>query len=145
MAEKSRLLERKEEMEADVDDFINQEILVLPYMLNLPAIFEEASISQQHTILNQVFKEALTFREGTFRTHWIHSEFEHNLQKLRELELLIIEQPNTPIPVLSSSGEGGISIPLKPTSYSISYVELICYSPKYAPLILYRLIANLMR
>jgi DNA invertase Pin-like site-specific DNA recombinase len=92
MAEKGQLLKRKDELDEDLEDFINQELVVLPYLLNLPGIFEDASINQQHAILNEVFKHGLTFREGMFRTPWIHPEFRHNLQRLKQLELLEIEQ-----------------------------------------------------
>ena len=40
------------------------------------------SINQHHAILNEVFKHGLTFKEGMFRTPWIHPEFEHNLLKI---------------------------------------------------------------
>lgn len=76
-------------------------------MLNLPAIFGEATISQQHAILREVFKEGLTFREGMFRTPWIHPEFIHNLHRIKQLWLLDVEQPNSENLILSSGGEGG--------------------------------------
>jgi len=110
-AEKSRLLNRKEELEVDAEDFIAQELLVLPYMLNLPAIFEEATISQQHAILNEVFKHALTFSGGTFRTPWVHPEFRGNLQRLKQLGLLEVDQPYGDNLILSLGGEGGIQTP----------------------------------
>ncbi len=107
IAEKGQLLKRKDELDGDLEDF-NQELLVLPYMLNLPGIFEDASINQQHAILNEVFKHGLTCRDGMFRTPWIHPEFEHNLLKLKQLRLLEIEQPHDNSNGISYCGEGGI-------------------------------------
>jgi site-specific DNA recombinase len=107
-AEQAQLLDRKDELEVDLEDFINQETLVLPYLLNLPKIFEDASINQQHAILNEVFKQGLTFRDGMFRTPWIHPEFRHNLQRLKELGLLEVEQPYDNSNGISYCGEGGI-------------------------------------
>lgn len=108
IAEKGQLLKRKDELDGDLEDYINQELLVLPYMLNLPSIFEDSSINQQHAILNEVFKHGLTFREGMFRTPWIHPEFEHNLLKLKQLRLLEIEQPHDNSNGISYCGERGI-------------------------------------
>ena len=87
-AERTQLLKRRDELDEDLEDFINQELLVLPYMLNLPGIFEEASINQQYAILNEVFKRGFTFKEGMFRTPYVHSEFAHNLQRLKQLGLI---------------------------------------------------------
>ncbi|MCC8426588.1 hypothetical protein [Mucilaginibacter sp. UR6-11] len=84
---------RKEELEENLEDYIEQELLVLPYLLNLPHIFEEATITQQHAILKEVFKQGLTFKEGTFRTPSLHPEFVHNRLKFKQLGLLIDEQP----------------------------------------------------
>ena len=108
LAEQAQLHNSKEKLEIDLEDFINQELLVLPYLLNLPKIFEDASINQQHAILNEVFKYGLTFRDGVFRTPWVHPEYRHNLQRLKELGLLEIEQPLDKNNEISFCGEGGI-------------------------------------
>ena len=50
LTEQALLLDRKGELEVDLEDFINQETLVLPYLLNLTKIFEDASINQQHVL-----------------------------------------------------------------------------------------------
>ena len=107
-AEKAQLMARKEELEEDLEDFINQELLVLPYLLNLPLIFEEATINQQHAILREVFKQGLTFKDGIFRTPQLHPDFAHNRLKLKQLGLLIDEQPYDDFDKISYCGEGGI-------------------------------------
>jgi len=63
-AERARLADELNYLEVNLEDQLNQEFLVLPYMLNLPEIFKEASINQRHAILNEVFKQGLTFKEG---------------------------------------------------------------------------------
>ncbi|NHA03471.1 hypothetical protein G7092_06690 [Mucilaginibacter sp. HC2] len=88
-------------------DFPIQELLVLPYLLNLPHIFEEATLNQQHAILKEVFKQGLTFKEGTFRTPLLHPEFVHNRLRLKQLGLLIDEQPYDGFEEISSCGELG--------------------------------------
>jgi len=101
-AERARLLDELIYLEQDLEDSLNQELLVLPYLLNLPQIFEEASINQQHAILNEVFKQGLTFKEGMFRTPSINPCFESNRLKLKQLRLLEIEEPcseTSPVPL----------------------------------------------
>ncbi len=39
IAEKGQLLKRKDELDGDLEDYINQELLVLPYMLNFAEHF----------------------------------------------------------------------------------------------------------
>ena len=60
---KSAIAEKNDELSGDLEDYINQELLALRYILNLPGIFEDASINQKNAILNEVFKYDLTFKE----------------------------------------------------------------------------------
>lgn len=76
--------------------------------MNLPAIFKDASLNQQHAIIHEVFKEDLTYQGGTFTTPSINPMFAHNLLKLKELGLLDFKQPSDNSDVFSSCGEGGI-------------------------------------
>ena len=62
-------------------------------MLNLPQIFKDSSLAQQHAIISEVFKRGLTFKNGAFRTLWINPEFEANLLDIKEKGLLFLEQP----------------------------------------------------
>lgn len=76
-AEKARLKDEFNHLE-DLEGHLQQELLVLPYMLNLPKIFQDSSLAQQHAIINEVFKRGFTFKNGSFRTLWINPEFESN-------------------------------------------------------------------
>jgi site-specific DNA recombinase len=107
-AEKARLEDELNYLEEDMEDQIRQDLLVLPYMMNLPAIFKDASLNQQHAIINEVFKEGLNYQGGTFTTPSINPRFAHNLLKLKELGLLEIKQPYDNSDIFSSCGEGGI-------------------------------------
>ena len=91
-----------------MEGHLHQELLVLPYMLNLPQIFEDSTIGQQHAIIKQVFKRGLTFRQGSFRTPWINPEFESNLLILKEKGLLFLEQPSDKICGIPLGGGRGI-------------------------------------
>ncbi|HEX5552721.1 MAG TPA: hypothetical protein VFX43_05680 [Chitinophagaceae bacterium] len=53
-------------------------------------------INQQHALLNEVFKQGLTFREDTFRTPAINPAFSHDLLRMKEKRLLLVEQPLSP-------------------------------------------------
>nr|WP_068890438.1 recombinase family protein [Pedobacter panaciterrae] len=91
-AEKARLKDEFNQLE-DLEGHLHQRLLVLPYMLNLPQIFKDSSLTQQHAIINEVFKRGLTFKNGAFRTPWINPEFEANLLDIKEKGLLFLEQP----------------------------------------------------
>jgi dGTP triphosphohydrolase len=68
-AEKARLEDELKYLEEDMEDQIRQDLLVLPYMMNLPAIFKDASLNQQHAIIHEVFKEVLTYQGGVRLQH----------------------------------------------------------------------------
>ena len=59
-AENARLNEELEYLER-MEDEIEQDLLVLPYMVSLPPVFTD-SLLQQHAIIKQVFKDGLTNR-----------------------------------------------------------------------------------
>jgi hypothetical protein len=51
-----------------------------------------SSLNQQHAIINGMFKEGLTFRDGIFRTPCINPTFGHNVLDLKQKWLLVVEQ-----------------------------------------------------
>ncbi|GAA3979483.1 hypothetical protein [Mucilaginibacter dorajii] len=81
-AEKAKLNEEFTYLE-DLDDRLQQVVLTLPYILNLPQVFADSSLNQQHTIIREVFKQGITYKEGMFRTPSINPEFIHNLLMLK--------------------------------------------------------------
>jgi hypothetical protein len=106
-AEKAQLKDEFNFLET-MEGHLHQELLVLPYMLNLPQIFEDSTIGQQHAIIKQVFKQGLTFKQGSFRTPWINPEFESNLLILKEKGLLFLEQPSDKICGIPLGGYLGV-------------------------------------
>jgi len=90
-----------------MEGHLHQELLVLPYMLNLPQIFEDSTIGQQHAIIKQVFKRGLTFKQESFRTPWINPESEYNLLIIKEKGLLFLEQPSDKICGIPLGGVSG--------------------------------------
>jgi hypothetical protein len=90
-AEKAQLKDEYNFLDT-MEGHLHQELLVLPYMLNLPQIFRDSTIGQQHAIIKQVFKQGLTFKGGMFRTPCINPEFEVNLLNIKEKGLLFVEQ-----------------------------------------------------
>jgi site-specific DNA recombinase len=47
-------------------------------------IFEESELSGKHAFLKRVFKHGITFKNGAFRTPYIHPLFDHNLLIINE-------------------------------------------------------------
>ena len=106
--ESARLKEEITYLEQGSEDEYNQQLLLLPYLVNLAAIFEQVPVTEQHSIMRDVFKHGLTFRESAFRTPWINPMLEHNLQILKEKGLLFLEQPSDDLDGLPSGRGGGI-------------------------------------
>ena len=55
-------------------DNIQQDLLVLPYMLNLHQVYMDAPLGQKHAMIREVFKEGLTYKNGMFRTPSINQD-----------------------------------------------------------------------
>lgn len=66
---------------------------LLPSLTYIPGLFEKADIYQKHSILKEVFKGGLMFRDGAFRTPYINPALSHNSLILKEKRLLFVEQP----------------------------------------------------
>ncbi|WP_208745782.1 class I SAM-dependent methyltransferase [Pedobacter kyonggii] len=82
-----------------------EELQLLPYILNMPKIFQDSSLGQKHAIFNQVFKQGLTFKEGSFRTRSINPDYVHKLLIIKEKWLLFLEQPSGVFEGIPSCGE----------------------------------------
>ncbi len=108
MTERSRLEEEISYLKSDIDDAVDEELALLPQLLDMETLFSHATINQQHSILNEVFKQGLTFREQAFRTPAINPAFNHKTLIIREKGLLFVEQSLNLSDGLPFSGEGGI-------------------------------------
>ena len=87
--------EIKQELE-NLDNFdgnIQQDLLVLPYMINLRQVYNDAPLGQKHALVREVFKDGLTYFKGVFRTPSINPGLHHNSLLLKQIGLLDIEQP----------------------------------------------------
>ena len=67
---------------------------LLPSLTSLSAIYDRASIKDKHSLVKAVFKHAITFSEGAFRTPFISEVFAHNYLNIKEKGLLFVEQPS---------------------------------------------------
>ena len=90
---------------------MEEDIKLLPGLLDMNILFDNANINQQHSILNEVFKQGLTFRDGAFRTPSVNPTFSHNILKMKEKGLLLVEQPLDLSDGLPLCGERGIRTP----------------------------------
>ncbi len=89
-------------------DNIQQDLLVLPYMLNLHQVYVDAPLGQKHAMIREVFKDNLTYKNGMFRTPSINPDLKCNLLLLKQIGLLDIEQPYEFENRFSYCGEWGI-------------------------------------
>ncbi|HLR38577.1 MAG TPA: hypothetical protein VK084_11050, partial [Chitinophagaceae bacterium] len=105
MTERSRLEEEISYLKGDMDDTADEELALLSQLLDMETLFSHATINQQHSILNEVFKQGLTFREQAFRTPSINPAFNHKTLIMREEGLLFVEQPLDISDGLPFSGE----------------------------------------
>lgn len=91
-AEKAELQRELENLD-NFDDHIQQDLLVLPYMINLHQVYNDAPIGQKHAVVREVFKDGLTYFKGVFRTPSINKGLRYNPLYLKQIGLLEIEQP----------------------------------------------------
>jgi site-specific DNA recombinase len=89
-----------ERLKSEINDFseaiaakAKEQIILISELLRLQVLFERATINQQHSILNRVFKKGLAYKDDAFRTPWFNPELGHNYQNLNEKPLLFSEQP----------------------------------------------------
>lgn len=125
LGERSRLEEEINYLKMDMDNTVDEELALLPQLLDMETLFTHATINQQHSILNEVFKQGLTFREQAFRTPSINPAFRHNTMEMKEKGLLFIEQPLDISSGLPLSGLKGTKIePLVPLLTFIGDIDL---------------------
>jgi len=86
---------------------MEEDIKLLPGLLDMNISLDHAIVNQQHSILNEVFKPGLTFRDGAFRTPLVNPTFSHNVLKINEKRLPFVEQPSDLSGGLPLCGERG--------------------------------------
>lgn len=91
--ERSRLEEEISYLKSNIDEEVDEELKLLPHLLDMETLFSHAMINQQHSILNEVFKQGITFRDDAFRTPSVNPAFSHSVLKMKEKGLLFVEQP----------------------------------------------------
>ena len=101
-AEKAELQQELENMD-NFDDNIQQDLLVLPYMINLHQVYNDAPLGQKHTIVREVFNDGLTYFKGVFRTPSINPGLQRNSVHLKQIGLL--EQPYQFVKSFSPCGD----------------------------------------
>lgn len=107
---KAEQAEFQQEIEnlSNIEDHIQQDLLVLPYMISLHKVYNDAPLGQKHAIVREVFKDGLTYKNGLFRTPSINPGLNCNLLYLKQIGLLDVEQPYSIEKSFSSCGGRGI-------------------------------------
>lgn len=109
--ENARISEELNALGKDVDEQLKEQIRLLPNLMQFDKIYHQATLKQQHTIINQTFKHGLVFTGSGFRTFSINPALSHNLLKMNEKGLLFVEQPSEYSDKLSSCAEEEIRTP----------------------------------
>jgi hypothetical protein len=65
---------------------------LLPKLSDTKELFNNLPLVKKTAFLNLVFGNSLSYRDGIFRTPYLHFLFRHNVLILKEKGLLIIEQ-----------------------------------------------------
>jgi site-specific DNA recombinase len=104
----ARLKSEINDLSEDLTVKAQEQIELIPELLRLPELFRRGTLNQQHSILNRVFKQGLTFKDGGFRTPWFNPQFGHNYQIINEKRLLETEQPLTDFSTIPFGGGRGI-------------------------------------
>lgn len=74
------------------EDNIQQDLLTLPYTLNLLQVYQDAPLGQKHALVREVFKDGFTYKDGMFRTPSMNKNLNCNWLYLKQIELLEVEQ-----------------------------------------------------
>ncbi|MDB5063005.1 MAG: site-specific recombinase, invertase Pin [Mucilaginibacter sp.] len=82
--EKAFLTSEIQKLKADDKSNWEKITKLLPTLLDVPGIFEKAEINDQHSLIREVFKHPLTYKDGMCRTPTINPAFAHNLLKINE-------------------------------------------------------------
>ncbi|HVW97074.1 MAG TPA: recombinase family protein [Mucilaginibacter sp.] len=93
-AERGHLLDEMNKSNKDSKGRWDRLQRILPSLTSLNALYDRASIKDKHCLIKGVFKHAVTFSEGAFRTPCISELFEHNYLIIKEKGLLLVEQPS---------------------------------------------------
>lgn len=88
----ARLKSEIEELSIDISKQSKEQISLLPELLRLSVLFKRAILNQQRSILNRVFKQGITFRDGMFRTPSLNPLFHHNCLAINKKRLLEVEE-----------------------------------------------------
>ena len=82
--EKAFLVSEIQKLNSDQKERWKKAMVLLPNMVDVPAIFEKAEILDQHSLIREVFKHPLTYKDGQCRTPTINPGFSHNYLKIKE-------------------------------------------------------------
>ena len=92
-AQESSLQAKIAEVGSTADFYLNRLNDVLPKLVDLKQAFDSMDLIQQHRFVNLVFKQSLSYSNGSFRTPQLLDFFEDKELILKEKGLLKIEQP----------------------------------------------------
>ena len=96
--DRAYLVSEIQKLNSDQKEKWKKVLELLPVLSDIPGIFEKAEILDQHSLIREVFKHPLVYKDGQCRTPTINPGFAHNYLKIKEKRLLEIEEPPSDLP-----------------------------------------------
>jgi len=105
--DRAYLVSEIQKLNSDQKEKWKKALELLPVLSDIPGIFEKAEILDQHSLIREVFKHPLIYKDGQCRTPAINPGFAHNYLKIKEKRLPEIEEPPSDLsanPMCTQSG-----------------------------------------
>jgi site-specific DNA recombinase len=93
-ADEMRLHEQLAELSSTTSNYYEILHELLPKLSNTRQMFQDMDLQRKAAFLNLIFGHSLFYKEGIFRTPYLHFLFKHNELTLKEKGLLLIQQPS---------------------------------------------------
>jgi site-specific DNA recombinase len=91
--EETGLQKQLAELHCDGQVYWDKYDLIMKSIEDVPATFNSFSITHKQRFVRVAFDNSLSYRDGVYRTAFLHSLFRHNELIMREKRLLFVEQP----------------------------------------------------
>lgn len=94
-ADEHRMLHQIAELSQNTRNYHSMASELLPKLSNLKNVFTEMPLERKTAFLQLVFGKFLYYKDGSFRTPYLHPLFSHNTLELKQRGLLLVEQPSS--------------------------------------------------
>jgi len=140
--EETGLQTRLAELSSNEQIYWEKYNLIMSSISDVPAAFNSFTLIHKHRFIRAVFDNSLSYRDGAYRTPFLHTLFRYNELILNEKRLLFVEQPIKKIGDFLPSARDEIALPsglrrsLKGGGYksmnAVRFALLHCYFLRFA-------------